>query len=551
MNNKTGLTYYDSALVKADTPNGKDWLVKYLHPPTEKGASYNGYPDKSTVPAIHFEFKLATEGAPFLTNNPNAILLLHTPGLFGSIYRATADSSTGDVDPVYVQFSNNTEITQQSVIADWGRMRNAYLSTTIEYDATGFNNSGIVYGAQFYPSVYVVSVGAFVGRLLKGKQMGTIDKILKLVKNTDPGFHNFVLECQSQFMALRKDEQHKFVPPEPYAFNLSLDNVQIVRLGRNIASAGDIKQLSPKSYQSRSSEGIFVVHQCNQDTNTWQDIRYTSYTNGISSSPSLMYSVYEYYASASNISYLEPFTTSGLVPTFVKDAPWGQWSWAYSYWTNMSPGSAGGSPPQLSINTYQGFEVSPTPGSGYNALTAPAAIYDQEALKNAVVITQSRQDMMMAKYNSGGPLAAIGTSLVGKAIDGIAGAISGGRKKDAEEVKEEVAKAETIKNNEVLAPVGAPVTPQPKPRKTLTFYNRAGPRRSNSKPRAVNAELQREIAQLRAMMSRMCTQPRRNPRSRSRSNNRRSRSRSGNRRSKPQPVRSSTRVIIEPKVKRD
>jgi hypothetical protein len=58
------MSYYDSTLLKTNTENGKDWLVKYLHPPTDKGNSYNGYPDKSTVSTIHTEYRLAYEGLP-------------------------------------------------------------------------------------------------------------------------------------------------------------------------------------------------------------------------------------------------------------------------------------------------------------------------------------------------------------------------------------------------------------------------------------------------------------------------------------------------------
>jgi hypothetical protein len=164
------LTYYDQKLLQSRTTNGGDWLHKYVHPPSAKGTSYNGYPDQSTNVCLHFENKLPLEiTANLETGSPNSISALHliSPGLINQVYRANS------ITPGFVnQWSPqliNTDIKPLEIQNSFGMFRPAYMSKTINFDATGFNNTGMLTVAQFVPSVFNVDVATFLNMYVSDK----------------------------------------------------------------------------------------------------------------------------------------------------------------------------------------------------------------------------------------------------------------------------------------------------------------------------------------------------------------------------------------------
>jgi hypothetical protein len=162
-------TYFDSAALKANTENGRDWLQKYLHPPSTKGPSYAGFPDKSVLSSVHSEYRLNYEGLPLATNqgsNTGAMLFLCAPGLLNPVF--SARNLNGD-NPDWTTLLVNTEITQADVILNIGKQRMVYRSETFQYDSTDFNNNGMLYSAQFSPTVYTAEVGNIIFRLMQQK----------------------------------------------------------------------------------------------------------------------------------------------------------------------------------------------------------------------------------------------------------------------------------------------------------------------------------------------------------------------------------------------
>lgn len=388
--------YFDAALLKSNTANGRDWLNLYLHPPNGKGLSYNGWPDRSNNRATHAHYTVTTEAAPYVTGNPleiNTILCLHSPGVFNTLFYA------GSMDPTYVNdnqwnaFVINNQLLPGDVARNYGKMRNVARSETIELDATAFNNSGMVYSAQFAPTVYTTTVFDATRRL---KQQGRPQDLAHIEE-----VRKHIRKQHGDALVLRFDEQlrDRTLAPIPESWT----NAQIVRLGRPVTQATDVTMLSDQNYVARSTEGLFMVHSCTEDVNSWQAIRNGSYVDGVSNgAQDLMYCYYEstLVVGGMQTSVITAFTT--IVGGATLDTPWGDFSWGISHWKNINSSNGGA---LLNFKAVQSYEASPVVGGFLNAFALPPALYDPAALDSAAVIVQSRMDAMPARFNDQGALA--------------------------------------------------------------------------------------------------------------------------------------------------
>jgi len=450
-----GKSYFEESALKANTENGKDWLRKALHPPGAKGTSYNGYPDKSVIPAIHQEYRLDWEGfLPSLDDN-KSMLLLHCPSFINLLFHAgyTQSYPLGN-DNVWQLAQSNDQVSQISVAGEMGKVQAAYMSETLQYDATGFNNSGMVYSAQFSPSVYTLNLTTVIRKLHK---QGVLDKFMpEFVKAFGEDMktaHKLITQkikrvSTDDFEMINDNDFWNVGQPLP----ITTQMVQIVQLGRPITQPTDISMLSPKKYTARSTEGAFIVHQTNEDFNKWCSVRTGTFVNGSSFvSKPLIVCCYET-VDDNGIAYLFPFRDGGGL---VFDVEWPNWTWAYTLFTGMQPGAAGGSPPQVNIKTIRGIAIAPTPRSILNASTVSPALYDPQALQTYSVITQSRQDAMPAEYNMLGSLlggSGIAVPLMSSTISSISDAITGADAPKAEKkkVSAELAEDKATENNESL-----------------------------------------------------------------------------------------------------
>lgn len=519
------MTYFDSALLKSNTANGKDWLQKYLHPPSAKGTSYNGYPDRSTSSVIHTEYRLNYENLPLATvqgPNNNACLFLCSPGLTTPIF--SARNLSGD-DPKWIPALENNQVTPKSVADNMGRLRTCYQSETFQYDATAFNNSGMCFSAQFNPSCYTLSLPQFVAKLVSQKSPHVHSFIKDLAINHGPD-----VSKQAQRYAADAANPDYDVLPDPRALPSSYNCVQVVKLNAPITSPGDITMLSPKSYTSRSVEGAFVVHQCNEDTNQFKTIRSAAVTSGtVSELKPLMYCAYEY-RDPSGLTYIEPFfkTAAEGVGNYVLDVEWSDWSWSYTLFTGCQPDTG----LNINIKYIAGFEVAPIVKSVLNSQAMPPALYDPTALETAAILTQSRQDAMPASMNSMGSFAAaVAPSLIHMGAGVLSGAISGadGSAAEKREMEKELAVSDSVAKVplDVVNETARPSVPSSVPTlaRGSNLSNRFGimttKRRRRNPPRAINTargvrDMQREISKLRRSLSNMQIARPRNSRSNSR-----------------------------------
>jgi hypothetical protein len=417
--------YFEESMLNADTENGKDWLRKALHPPGAKGVSYNGYPDRSVTPAVHFEYRLNTEiFHPAFDGNFNPtknMLMLHSPSFLTPHFVAnTIDDAGGENQWAVLQ--SNDQLDVSSMMSEMGKVQTEYRSETIEYDANGFNNSGMCYVAQFNPGTAILSARDVISRWAEEKHPDgstSLEKYATKLEKDYPYVHDII-----KHIAKNKSIQDYRFDNTPVA--ASGQQFQVVSLGRSITQPSDLTMLSPKSYTARSTEGAFIVHQINENTNKWCNVRSGAFTNGVTRiDRPLLLCCYETYNLNGSTS-IRPFYDNASSGNFVYDVEWPSWSWALSFWVGMQPGAAGGSPPLLNIKTVHGIAITPVIRGILNPAVTNASLYDAKALNTYAVITQTRQDGMPSRFNVlgaiGGAIAAsMGPELIKDGVNAIMG----------------------------------------------------------------------------------------------------------------------------------
>jgi hypothetical protein len=417
-----------------------------------------------------------------------------------------------------------------------GKIRNSYLSSTFQYDATAFNNSGMCYSAQFQPSTYQMTTGQTFRKLMQQKSKH-INKFIEHVNKIEgPKAANKYRE-----MAKGNSVDYDMVD-DLNALNISFNAFQVVKLDKPIETPSDITMLSPKSYQARSVEGAFVVHQVNEDYNAFKSIRGGNYSSGaINNDTFLLVCCYEY-TDPGGLTYIEPFFTDSTEQKFMQDVEWGDWSWSYTMFTGCYEGLANATPLNINIKYIGGFEVAPITRSILNSQAMPPAMFDPMAIETATIITQSRQDAMPASKNAGGVMSAIASSIAPTAIGMISKAISGADGKVNED--KQIAKEMMTSNPpEKLDVVNDSVINRTMPPLSARFgiMQKYTPRKSKSTKLVSSkqlADMRRELAQLKAQMRR------RPVRSRSRSSRSQSKTRMARNMGSKQRTRSKSKTKV-------
>jgi len=440
--------YYNEELLLADTDSGKAWLKKAVHPPGVTDPAFCGYPDDSSIPAVHNEYRLQAEVLTTCINAPDTMLMLHTPSLLHPI--AVAQALTSPPVWTHIKELENDQIDVQSVAQQMGRLQATAISKTIMQDSTAINEAGMCYAAQFSPSTYILTLGQLTEKIVHNydthkhwiphlvKHFGSrIHRVVHQMMKYGHSFHhahNIVSRKSPKFRG--KDDYVEVTLTDTRIYKRPNDDkrselkdkccddddscvysdfpefdkndigsdlvyeystVQVVKLGNCIFQPTDVTMLSPKSYTGRSKDGQFIVQQINQHGNPWVDVRQGEYNTAADNKRNLMFSAYETSLGPNYNLVISPFVDN--VGDLIQDTVWPGWTWAYSMFTNISSGSLGGPPPKFAIKTILDFAIAPTTRSVLNPSCKPPALYDQQALKSYAVITQSRQDALMAKYN--------------------------------------------------------------------------------------------------------------------------------------------------------
>lgn len=432
--------YYDATILKHDTVNGHDWAVKTLHPPGAKGASYNGYPDKSVLSAIHSEYRQQFEKTPFTKDETTSCLLAFTPGLFYPLW--AAGNVTNGTSNTWRTPYENSQLARSDLGANFSKRRCAYKSTTVELDSTAFTNQGMAFVSEFHPSIDITS---YDQALLKYTHCKKSMKVLK--------------DCSDRCLKKEKEIRDKSSNPDdfedisaaPSPAQLSTRFVQIVKMGRVIKTPTDVTMCSPKSYTGRATEGIFAVQQVNEPTNDWRDLSQEQYKQGVSingANAGTYLTLYEQLddAGAARLYYLAD--SDGTSDNYRGEVDLRGWSWKLVFFQNLVNGGTSGQNPLLAFKIIHGEEWAPSPRGFLNSLAMPPAIYDRQAIDSVSIVTQARQDALPAKYNSLGMLASVASSVAPQLLSQvIQAAVPKPQRKSVE------AKIEAAREGEEVAPM--------------------------------------------------------------------------------------------------
>jgi hypothetical protein len=405
-------------VLKSNTDGGKAWLEKYLHPPSAKRSSYAGYPDMNGINAVHMEHRLVDEVAiPVDPTNANTLgaVYLYTPGLLYPCFRFpwAADDA---VKPNFYQnvVLKNNQWTQQTVLQNFAKVRTAYSSITCELDATNFNNTGTIYGAQ---QNFSVSLSSMPYTLLKYAKTSPeiipmLEKEFNLVEGTLKSFvtafelQHFTLTESSGLMIprellirdiqlpedkLNKDSNVRF-------FNESV--IDLVSLGKHIKSPSDITMASISFYQSALLEGTYSPLRINQPINSWRNIQSGDLAESGVFTSKLCYKGFTNLVIVNGVTteilYLP---TDGVGGSLITDIPYGDFSF-YLFGIKNGTSTVSLLPANLRLKAILGFEFAAMPGSAFNSFLTAPPIFDREALDQGALITNERKDAYPASFNA-------------------------------------------------------------------------------------------------------------------------------------------------------
>jgi hypothetical protein len=160
-----------------DTPNGRDWCIKALHP-SDPAVSITGVPDQSCASTVFVNWQQTTTLVAPAASSGTAqswgsnIMILPTPSTFGR-YTSTTDNGT-------TTFTSNGAIPNStlgttspaayaSMMDQYERWRLAYMGVTVYLDAPALSNQGSLVAAQYpvepeacYAGAPVTSGSAYV-----------------------------------------------------------------------------------------------------------------------------------------------------------------------------------------------------------------------------------------------------------------------------------------------------------------------------------------------------------------------------------------------------
>jgi len=449
-------TYFDNALLRANTEAGKAWLQTYAHPPGGKGDNYAGYPDASTVPAVH-PFHVPVVEGDWLAETPDgtapAMCFLASPGLFGPVYRAGSINESGvigtNLGNAWSQVNQNTDLDPVWFTTGYTRFRNTARSSTFQLDATALNDKGMVYVAQISPGVYTLTQFQLAMRF---REYGQFDELAKLRDSyiRSPRADRFIkrkraeildcidtgvcppmpldkfdacLDTVKKGLTIDKRDSHwaHYVPFIDLVMAAdSTEMVQVAKLGKMVTKPSDFTDMSPRCYASQARDGAFTVNSVNNPTNDFQDLG-LGYYDGAATNEDLYLCYYETFLHGAP--KIVGFGTEVAGDPVQRDTSWRNWTWSLVFFYNVTPGTDIAA---INIKSNIHYEATVAPRGPFQPFVRIPAMFDPLALECAAMIVQARMDGMPASYNVSGELGTQG--LANQILGSAAGALSEGIK---------------------------------------------------------------------------------------------------------------------------
>jgi hypothetical protein len=341
------------------------------------------------------------------------------------IYNVTSNVLEQD----FANISQNDAYNWDNFAADATVSRLAARSATFCLNATAFNDTGMVTGAQFNPNIM------FAGTLYA--MLDTMPmhfySFVKSEHRRISSYPNY-RRCDrrhpdytthsknfSQFPTYVQAEirRHLEMPEDEYPTLDPNTTIQVVNLGRT-GSSGVVNSIVPtpsqlmnmttRSYTGKAREGAFVVSRQNTVSPAWCSAGLA--TSGGVLGPGQLYQCYTFTGDISTGSHFVPIAGPcgaglSIIPTLL-DTLWSKdqtWSWVYFQGLSMNP-NVGTSLQLIMRKVYSTIEIQPSPISPWAGLTRPAPMPNVRTMQAIMDAFYSQKDCLPARYNFWGTLLA-------------------------------------------------------------------------------------------------------------------------------------------------
>ena len=426
LSSPTHVTTIRSEEIHADTAEGAAWLRKYLHPPCSTPEGYAGIPDKNNSPSTDAEYKSIKQIQTINTNGPepvyyNKILLIHTSSVIAPIIVCKYDTN-GVFSILPSDLVLNPNINVQDMVAQNASGRLSYKSTTVDLNATAFNNQGVVTCAQFRPNISLYRVGDIISiARMMPNQLKAINIISQLCQ-----FYGVIDSLES-------NSKVDFYSRAVSALGTAIDNfAQVLKVGVLPSESTQIAMMSPNSTSLVATKGTFLVQKFIQDSIPYRNFADAGLSGlGVSTAAGMPCFIFE--QTGPTTGQLEPIPVVGQAgnpTTILADLPWFDFTWGYTLFEGLTIQTSAANP-YLTIKSITGFEFQPLPNSMLSPFIRNSANFDFQALRFATMHNHARQDALPAAMNFWGSLGKVLLSAAPSIIDTITG-IFGRKRTDKE-----------------------------------------------------------------------------------------------------------------------
>lgn len=451
--------------IMTETPAGAAFAARALHPPGPRPSAYSGIPDGSsgsvvTVPLLGqtnvapiFQYNSGTVIAPVkVVTNPSDILMLVTPSAKVGVHvfsrvgasawaQQTALNLTTDMVPQPSVVATGPYNFNQNFGSDVAQFRLAGKSTTVELNATQFNNQGTVTVAKFSPTVLNTTSGssvattrewlthlpadqheAFLHMAQRGRERRR-HEVTMVHRTRDPS-----IEVIDDIDAQVFNYTYQIVDLGNFASGAIINtgfggNVAISNVFPN--SMSEVLNSSTNSTTRPLREGAFVV--MNKNTQNYDWVIPPSSTAVTVPQLGLVRSAVRFFngTTAQFLELSSGMLTSGLDTANLVDTPWTQFEWAWILCSGMTVPSAPTSSlsglPYLTIKSVLDFEFRPNFASSQIVHQRRLPVEDRQALYMVSKVNSERPDSLPASANSLGTIAATVMKYIPSAVSMLKG----------------------------------------------------------------------------------------------------------------------------------
>jgi hypothetical protein len=461
--------------INTETPSGKAWVEKYLHPPSVPRATYAGIPDMNMSPVTSLQFETVNNIPTVFVidgviRQATEIFFLQTTGALVVAYvfvRSPDYNNNGWVQhPQYPAIVNDSYNFHDNWGADVSMQRLAYKSCTYFLNATAFNDQGTVTIAQARPQFFVFS-----------------SPLIPPAADTDYDFP--------------KQPSRRVGGEFDY-------NAQILEMG-DISGPGfigdyvpstptQIQQSSPKAVTHMAREGAFVTQHWSQPTNRfWNNPGLENGSDADLVQTWIRFTQSDH--SEHTVRLYSKMNSAGHSPEpnlgNAADTVWTDFTIAYVYFSGLSvsSGPAGLSNAYITVKSAYCVEVQPHAKSSFVFFQNSAPVPDDRAIHIAAAVTHQVPDGFPASANGFASILGLVANYAPKVITWLGNAFKSNA--PAEKAVEKVAERVIEKK------VRAKPAPQKRPAVVLNNNARQAPRRPK-----VSVNMNQRIAQLEQQLQR-------------------------------------------------